>query len=158
MPSLSSIPIMAEFEMQISTLKGKMDVPSQFMAFCRRCQNENPVVVEQALKELVPQLLRHEAFIHRSVLNEQPDTVVAQLTRSLLDCCVKFNPGSDTIITLSAKCLGLIGCMDPNRIENVKEKKDILVLSNFDSADETFDFILFFLQHVLVEAFLAASN
>src|SRR5436190_17704652 len=51
MPSLSSIPIMAEFEMQISTLKGKMDVPSQFMAFCRRCQNENPVVVEQALKE-----------------------------------------------------------------------------------------------------------
>jgi serine/threonine-protein kinase ATR len=48
--------------------------------------------------------------------------------------------------------------MDPNLVENVKEKKDILVLSNFDSADETFEFILFFLQHVLVEAFLAASN
>jgi serine/threonine-protein kinase ATR len=31
-------------------------------------------------------------------------------------------------------------------------------LSNFDRAEETLDFILFFLQHVLVEAFLSASN
>ncbi|THC97258.1 hypothetical protein EYZ11_003260 [Aspergillus tanneri] len=41
---------------------------------------------------------------------------------------------------------------------SVKEKKDILVLSNFENMEETFDFILFFLQHVLVETFLSASN
>jgi len=75
-----------------------------------------------------------------------------------LDCCVKFNTSSDSITLLSARCLGLIGCLDPNRVETVKEKKDILVLSNFDRTEEIVEFVLFFLQHVLVDAFLSASN
>ncbi|PGG96942.1 serine/threonine-protein kinase ATR [Blastomyces parvus] len=158
MPSLSSIPAMADYEEEIQRLKERMDLQTRFKAFCRRCQNENQVVVEQALKELDQQLVNNEEFIHRAITNEQPDGIVALLTRSLLDCCSKFNPTSPTIMTLAARCLGHIGCLDPNRIESVKEKKDILVLSNFDSAEETLDFILFFLQHILVEAFLSVSN
>ena len=157
-PSLSSIPIMAKFEEQICELKEHMDSRAHFMAFIRRCQNENAAVVEQALRELVPYLTMNEDFIHTCVLNEQPDGVVALLTRSLLDCCVKFKNNSDVITVLSAKCLGLIGCLDPNRVETVREKKDILVLSNFARMEETYDFVLFFLHHVLVDAFLSASN
>ncbi|KAB8231016.1 protein kinase MEC1 [Aspergillus alliaceus] len=158
MPSLASIPVMSKFEAELRELRAKMDVRSQFLAFARRCQSENAAVVNQALTELVPYLLEHEEFLHRTVLSEQPDPVVAQLTRSLLDCCVKFNTSSDAITLLSTRCIGLIGCLDPNRVDSIKDKKDILVLSNFDSMEETFDFILFFLQHVLVEAFLSASN
>ncbi|EAS29766.2 UVSB PI-3 kinase [Coccidioides immitis RS] len=159
MPSLASIPEMANLSKKISDLKEGMDIRSQFETFCLRCQNENQVVVEQALEELVPQLRKHEEFIHRAAINEQPNQNIAgRLTRSLLDCCAKFNPTSENIMLLSAKCLGIIGCLDPSRIDLVKEKKDILVLSNFQRADETVDFALFFLQHVLVEAFLSASN
>ncbi|PYI12112.1 hypothetical protein BO78DRAFT_392787 [Aspergillus sclerotiicarbonarius CBS 121057] len=158
MPSLASIPVFSKHEDRLNNLKEKMDVRSHFLAFVRRCQSETATVVEQALRELVPYLSQNEEFIHRSVLSEIPDPVVAQLTRSLLDCCVKFNTSSDVITILSAECLGLIGCLDPNRVDTVKEKKDILVLSNFDSMEETFDFILFFLQYVLVETFLSASN
>lgn len=158
MPSLASIPVFANFEAGISSLKGQMDVRSHFQAFIRRCQSENATVVEQALTELVPYLSKHEGFLHGYVLSEQPDPVVAQLACSLLDCCVKFNLSSDTITLLSARCLGLIGCLDPNRVDTIKEKMDILVLSNFERMEETLDFVLFFLQHVLVEAFLSASN
>ncbi|KAE8148852.1 protein kinase [Aspergillus avenaceus] len=158
MPSLGSIPVMSVFDADIKAMKGKMDVRSHLSAFVRRCQSENATVVEQALTELVPYLSNHEEFLHRTVLSEQPDPVVAQLTRALLDCCVKFNASSDIVTLLSARCLGLIGCLDPNRVDPIKEKRDILVLSNFDSMDETFDFIIFFLQHVLVDAFLSASN
>ncbi|KAJ5681529.1 uncharacterized protein N7477_001469 [Penicillium maclennaniae] len=135
-----------------------MDVRSQFLALIRRCQSENATVVEQALDELLPFLSGNEEFLHVSVLSEQPDPVIAQLTRALLDCCVKFNTSSDSITLLSSRCLGLIGCLDPNRVETVKEKRDILVLSNFDRMEDTVEFVLFFLQHVLVEAFLSASN
>lgn len=159
LPSLASIPEMEQYEQKLCKLKDEMDLRTRFMSFCRRCQSENSAVVEQALKELSSDLLQYEEFIHQSVLNEQPEkSVVGQLTRSLLDCCVKYNPGSPSILSLVAECLGLIGCLDPNRIEFVKEKRDILVLSNFERADETLDFILFFLQNILVEAFLSASN
>ncbi|KAJ5180764.1 hypothetical protein N7492_003974 [Penicillium capsulatum] len=158
MPSLASIHEMAPFEAKINELRAEMDVRSQFMALIRRCQSENATVVEQALNELLPFLSANEEFLHVSALSEQPDPVIAQLTRALLDCCVKFNTNSDCITLLSAQCLGLVGCLDPNRVETIKEKKDILVLSNFDRMEETVEFVLFFLQHVLVEAFLSASN
>ncbi|KAJ6018089.1 hypothetical protein N7451_001468 [Penicillium sp. IBT 35674x] len=158
MPSLASIPEMAPFEAQINELRAEMDVRSRLLALIRRCQSENGTVVEQALAELLPFLSKNEEFLHVSALSEQPDPVIAQLTRALLDCCVKFNTSSDSITLLSARCLGLIGCLDPNRVETVKEKKDILVLSNFDRTEEIVEFVLFFLQHVLVDAFLSASN
>ncbi|KAL4902881.1 hypothetical protein BDW74DRAFT_169409 [Aspergillus multicolor] len=158
MPSLASIPVLSQFDAQINELKGTLDVRSHFMAFARRCMSENATVVEQALTELVLYLAEHEDFVHRSVLSEQPDPAVAHLVRSLLDCCLKFNTTSEPITLLSARCLGLVGCLDPNRVDTIKEKKAILVLSNFDKMEETFDFVLFFFQHVLVDAFLSASN
>ncbi|KAL4869315.1 hypothetical protein BDV12DRAFT_185211 [Aspergillus spectabilis] len=158
MPSLASIPILSKFEDKISEMKGTMDVRSHFMTFSRRCLSENSTVVEQALTELVSYLSENEEFVHRSVLNEQPDPAVTLLVRSLLDCCVKFNTTSESITLLLARCLGHIGCLDPNRVDSIKEKKEILVLSNFEKMEETFEFVLFFLQHVLVDAFLSASN
>ncbi|EEP77729.1 hypothetical protein UREG_02578 [Uncinocarpus reesii 1704] len=159
MPSLTSIPEMDGFSKKILELKSGMDVRSQFETFCLRCQSENQVVVEQALQELVPHLQKHQEFVHRAAINEQPNQNIAgQLTRALLDCCAKFNPASQSIMSLAAEGLGIIGCLDPSRIDLVKEKKDILVLSNFERMDETTDFVLFFLQHILVEAFLSASN
>jgi serine/threonine-protein kinase ATR len=158
MPSLASIPVLAKFEDKINEMKETMDVRSHFLAFSRRCLSENTTVVEQALTELVSYLSRHEEFVHRSVLSEQPDPAVAHLVRSLLDCTVKFNTTSESITLLTARCLGHVGCLDPNRVDSVKEKKEILVLSNFEKMEETFEFVLFFLQNVLVDAFLSASN
>ncbi|KAL5332264.1 hypothetical protein BJX70DRAFT_393110 [Aspergillus crustosus] len=158
MPSLASIPIFSRFDDKISKMKGTMDVRSHFMAFYKRCLSENSTVIEQALTELVIYLSENEEFIHRSVLNEQPDPAVTLLVRSLLDCCVKFNTTSESITLLLARCLGHIGCLDPNRVDFIKDKKEILVLSNFEKMEETFEFVLFFLQHVLVDAFLSASN
>ncbi|KAJ0422527.1 hypothetical protein BJY00DRAFT_69114 [Aspergillus carlsbadensis] len=158
MPSLASIAVLAKFEDKINEMKETMDVRSHFLAFSRRCLSENTTVVEQALTELVSYLSGHEEFVHRSVLSEQPDPVVPHLVRSLLDCAVKFNTISESIALLAARCLGHIGCLDPNRVDSVKEKKEILVLSNFEKMEETFEFVLFFLQNVLVDAFLSASN
>ena len=76
-PSLASIPAMAEFENWLVELKGQMDARNQFFAFVRRCQSESATVVQQALTELESYLSKHEDFLHSSVLSEQPDPVVA---------------------------------------------------------------------------------
>lgn len=158
LPSLLSIPEMSRFESQITNIKGSMDISERLIAFSVRCQSESLTVVEQTLQELVPFLDDKNELLHRTLFNHQSNSGVAQLTRSLLDCCVKFQSDSDEIAMLSARALGLIGCLDPNRVEITREKKDILVLSNFARAEETFDFTMFFLQYVLVDAFLSASN
>ena len=157
-PSLASIPLMSKFEEELGKVKAQMDVKHQFQAFSERCQNENVTVVVRALIELEHYLKKHQRFLHEASMHEQPDPVVAQLIRSVLDACVLFNESHTDICVLCAKCIGLIGCLDPTRIEAVRDKKEILMLSNFGEAEETKDFVVFFCREVLVKAFLSATN
>lgn len=156
-PSLASIPLMTKFETELDALKRQMDERHGFLAFVKRLQNENVAVVEQALKELSDHLLQKQDFLYRSILREQPDSFVADLTRSLLDCCSRFSTSSHITVSC-ARCLGRIGCLDPNKVESTREKKTLVVLSNFAKADETVDFILHLLEHVVVKAFLSATS
>ena len=157
-PSLSSISLMVKFENELGNLRAQMDTRHQYLAFVQRCQNENATVVTRALIELETYLCNHQSFIHAAAMSEQPDLVAGQLTRSVLNACVRFSESSSAIANLCAKCLGLIGCLDPTRVEATRETKDRLVLSNFGEADETIDFILFLIQEVLVKAFLSGTD
>lgn len=158
LPSLASISLMAKFEGELGALKARMDVKHHFIAFSQRCQNENATVVLTALNELAEYLTEHQGFLHEAANSEQPDPVVSQLVRSILDTSVLFSSTHPEISVLCARCLGLIGCLDPTRIEAAREKREILVLSNFVRDDETNDFVIFFLREVLVKAFLSATN
>lgn len=158
LPSLAPIPLMAKFEGELDRLKASMDVKHRYQAFSQRCQNENATVVLRALKELAEYLVENQGFLHETANSEQPDPVVGQLARSILDTSVLFSNTHPEISVLCAKCIGLVGCLDPTRIEAIREKKEILVLSNFVRDDETNDFVIFFLREVLVKAFLAATN
>ena len=157
-PSLAEIPLLSKFEDELGKVKAQMDVKHQYEAFCRRCRNENATVVTRALVELEAYLEKNQGYIHEAAVREQPDPVVSQLTRSVLDCCVQFSESHPTIAVLGAKCLGLIGCLDPTRIEAATEKGDILLLSNFTKAEDTKDFIVFFIREVLVKVFLSTTN
>lgn len=158
LPSLATIPLMAKFEEDLSRLKAQMDVKHHFHAFSLRCRNENATVVLRALHELAGYLSEHQDFLHEAANSEQPDPVVAQLARAILDTSVQFSNTHSEISVLCARCMGLIGCLDPNRIEAIRENREILVLSNFVRDDETIDFVVFFLREVLVKAFLSATN
>jgi len=157
MPSLSSIPLMSKFEAEIGNLKRQMDERHQVMAFIDRLKNENIAVVEQALHELTDLLRVKQDLLHRSILREQPDTFVADLARALLDCCVQFNSNTE-VLRLSGQCLGSIGCLDSSKLETVRDRKSIVVLSNFGKGDEVVEFVFFFLENVLVKAFLSATT
>ena len=157
MPSLASIPLMAEFESELSDLKRQMDYKDQFLSFTTRLQNENLPVIERALMELADYLPQNQELLHQAILCEQPDPTLIELTRSLLDCAVKFNKEA-TVTRLCADCLGLIGCLDATRMESVREKKSLVVALNFGKVDEIVDLIIFFLEEVLVGAFLSATD
>lgn len=157
-PSLASIPLMSKFEDEISKLKHQMVTKHQLQALIQRTRHENLTVVERALVELEVFLERNQGFIHEIAVSEQPDPIIAELARTLLDTSVHVSESNDIVVVLCARCIGLLGCLDPARIEAPREKKEVLVLSNFRKLDETVDFVIFFLQEVLVKTFLSATN
>ncbi|KAL8671782.1 MAG: hypothetical protein Q9168_003729 [Polycauliona sp. 1 TL-2023] len=157
-PSLSSIPLMAKFDGEISNLKLQMAPKHQLQALIQRSNHENQTVVLRAVTELEFFLQEHQSFLHESSISEHPDVVISELVRTLLDISIRYSESDDTIVVLGARCLGLLGCLDPTRIEAPRENPELLVLSNFQDAEETVDFVIFFLQEVLVKAFLSATN
>lgn len=158
LPSLSPIQLMAKQESKLNAWKEKKARRDRFLDFAARCRNENGAVVEQALFELSVFLQQEQSFIHTIAMGEQPDVVVSELMRSLLDACVQFKDTGCSISRLSAECLGIIGAVDPSKVDAPRASKQLIVLHNFDHADESLDFVTFLLEHRLVKAFLAATD
>ncbi|KAH8816823.1 protein kinase-like protein rad3 [Xylogone sp. PMI_703] len=158
LPSLSQFTELVEIDAQLSKLRIPTDTREAFQVFARRINHENPGVVSQAMAELKVYLRTHQSFLQTSAISDQPDLIIGQLIRSILDSCIKFNETHHDIATLAAECVGLIGCLDSHRVESLREQREMVVVSNFHDPSETTDFVLFILQEVIVKAFLSTTD
>jgi len=158
LPSLSDIAMLSKTEGELVRLKAMVDPIKIFQSFGNRCKDQNAVVVRQALKELVPYLDANQKDLHQSLISQKPLPVLEALTRSLLDASIRFTEDHQDIATMCAQCLGIIGGLDPYRVESVREKKRVLMLSNFSKRDEDIDFVALLLEQVLVKVFLSTTN
>lgn len=157
-PSLGNIPLLSKFEGEINRFKAAIDPTVRFEAFGRRISDENFAIVNQALLELIPFLDTHQRIIHESAVSQQPHALIAKLSRALLDAIVRFKESHSKILLLSGECLGIIGCIDPNRVDSTRERRDIMMLSNFEKADEVISFVAYLLETVIAKAFHSAST
>jgi len=158
LPSLKGIELLQKFDSEIERLKIAVDPLYRMDAFIRRCQDENADVVYQSLKELVRFLDKNQRLVHDSATSQQPNLVISQLYRALLEVSIKFKEGHTDILDLCGQCLGILGSIDPNKIESIREKKEVLMLSSFDRAAEVIDFVALMLETVLVPAFHSATS
>jgi len=158
LPSLQPIPLMSKFEAALVKFRNDQAVGNRVRVFAVRVRNENRSIVLQALRELVPFLEQEQAWLHDTVTSEQPHAALSELLRALLDTCAHVNNEETDILELCTTSLGAIGCVDPVRIETLREKQDIVVVSNFEAANEAVQFVSFMLDTVLVKAFHSAPN
>ena len=158
LPSLGHIPELAALEKRLRKLRRPLDNRAAFGLFAKRLGHANSGVVLQALTELAAYLRRHQGFLQTSAISEHPDPVVTDLARALLDCSAKYNGIRSDITTLCVECTGLVGCLDHNRLDTVREQHEFVLLHNFEDAMETTEFVLFLLEEVLVKSFLSATD
>ncbi|KAK4192472.1 protein kinase rad3 [Podospora australis] len=158
LPSLRHISELEGFRQKFEALQPRLTIEEKFSLFGRRLSHEYPGVVQQALTELVEYLDKHQGYILTSALSERPGTIVISLTRSVLDCSAKYNGWQPGITRLCAQALGLIGCLDSNRLETTREPKQFVLAYNFDHALETTAFVAFTLENVIVKAFMSTTD
>lgn len=159
LPSLGHITELADVEAELNAARPVLDSRTAFALFAERTSHENSGVVLLALTELEVYLRQSGGFLQTSAISQQPDPVVPMLIRALLDCAAKYSAMHQLeIASLCTQCIGLVGCLDSNRVEAPREQQSMVILSNFESADETTDFVLFILGQILVKAFLSTTD
>jgi serine/threonine-protein kinase ATR len=158
LPSLPQSDQLEKYNQSLTGMRPELAIEAALRIFAERIGHENSGVVHQALNELVPYLKHNQRALHVSAVSQRPDTVIATLLRALLDCASRHNGVQFDIPQLCAQSMGLIGCLDFNQIEVVREQRYLVVADNFESAGEVSDFILFLLEEVLVPSFLSATD
>lgn len=149
---------LADIESRLLQLRPVQATDQALAVFAERIAHENSGVVHQALTELVPYLKDNQSGLCAPAASQQPDSAIARILRALLDCACKYNGVQTSITRLCVESVGLVGCLDSNQIEAVREQRSIVVLNNFEDLKETTDFVLFLLQEVLVPSFLSVTD
>ncbi|KAI1176429.1 phosphatidylinositol 3 [Nemania sp. FL0916] len=158
LPSFSHINGLSDIEAKLSKLRSPLDNHTAFFLFAERIYHETSGVVLHALRELAEYLQRHQGYLQASAISEQPDSIVSNLIRALLDCAARYNGFQSEISDLCTQCIGLVGCLDPNRLEAVRKKSQIIVTSNFEDSDQVTEFVFFILEKVLVLSFVSTTD
>lgn len=157
-PSMASVPDLQNLEALVAPFRKPLETSDAFSVFADRISHEYSGVAMLALEELVDYLKSHQGYLQTSAISENPDPVLATLLRSLLDCASRHNGLDLDVARLCTECIGLIGCIDSNRVEATREQKSIVVLDNFEHGDDRRNFGFFVLSEVLVKAFLTATD
>lgn len=161
-PSLENIPSLSTPTELMRLWRRGLTPEERLHQLVVRCSHENVIVVEYALMELRDCIKEYQDFIHHSAGNQKPDPVIAEIIRCLLDVIVTFKEPNLTarprIERLCAECLGLIGAVNPNDVEAGRVKEDMLILHDFTIEGECAEFVLFFLEKLVVKQLLSATD
>jgi serine/threonine-protein kinase ATR len=157
-PSLGENELFAKTNKSVEAVKKKISVENMLQAYALRCKDDSVIVVRQALQELIPYLNQHQIEIHESGNEQELMPAVSALYRSLLDTSMRYKEHDLDVIDSCAQNLGILGCMDPNRLESLRKNQQMLVLSNFANPAEVIDFIAYMVENVLVQAFKSAPT
>ncbi|KAI1307448.1 phosphatidylinositol 3 [Xylaria venustula] len=158
LPSFSHIKDLSDVEAKLSKLRSPVDNHTAFFLLTERIYHETSGVVLLALRELSEYLQRHQGYLQASAISEQPDSIISSLVRALLDCISRHNGLHIEITDLCTQCIGLIGCLDPNRVEAVREESQIIVTSDFEESLQVTEFVFFLLEKVLVLSFVSTTD
>ncbi|WBW72420.1 ATR checkpoint kinase Rad3 [Schizosaccharomyces osmophilus] len=121
-------------------------------------RNEHESVCYLGLQKLDIFLENKQEELHEVLYSDASDSILDQLLRCLLDCCIKFAHSNDEIAKLCTRNIAKLGAVDPSRLEARSNIQQTVVLDNFEDGEESLRFILDFIQSQLIPAFLVTTD
>ena len=130
----------------------------RFRNILDRSSNENTSICIESLRELQAFLTEERAYIEALTSGDSFSPLIGQCVRTLMHVATRSDAQQSDIRDISFRCFGLIGAVDPDRIEHAVEEPVKIVLSNFEDQEEAMDFSLHLIRDLLVPAFRAATD
>ncbi|KAJ1032614.1 hypothetical protein NDA16_000637 [Ustilago loliicola] len=130
----------------------------RFRNILDRSAHENTSICNESLRELQAFLSEERAYIEALTSGDSFSPLIGKCIRTLMHVAARSDGQHTDIRDLCFRCFGLIGAVDPDRIEHAVEEPLKIVLSNFEDKEEASDFSLHLIRDLLVPAFRAATD
>uniref|UniRef100_V5E7L0 non-specific serine/threonine protein kinase n=2 Tax=Kalmanozyma brasiliensis (strain GHG001) TaxID=1365824 RepID=V5E7L0_KALBG len=130
----------------------------RFRNILDRSSHENTSICNESLRELQTFLTEERVYIEALTSGDSFSPLVGQCIRTLMHVAARSDVQDTDIRDLCFRCFGLIGAVDPDRIEHAVEEPVKIVLDNFENQEEAIDFSIHLIRDLLVPAFRAATD
>ncbi|KAI9146005.1 hypothetical protein BKA69DRAFT_1024549 [Paraphysoderma sedebokerense] len=155
-PLLPEILHFAKFNQRLKEEKENLTLVQRIQILIKGISNDNELVAECSLNELLPVI--SDRRIYALIMTENVDENVQNLVKTLLLTLRKFNGQNLNIQRLCCRCLGVIGAIDPSRLDIAVKEDSVIVLDNFVDINESREFVCKLIEKQLVRAFRSSTN
>ncbi|QRV72397.1 phosphatidylinositol 3- and 4-kinase [Ceratobasidium sp. AG-Ba] len=153
--SLGHIPELRVFYKAIKKLRVNIDPLENLLV---RASNENMTVATQSLAELRAHISDQRSTIEEYMNGDVFNPLLTQAMRVLFNAACREGEGCEELRTIAYECIGIIGALDPDRLELQANNQGPMIMQNFEDEDETLGFIVSLISDVLVSAFKSTTD
>ncbi|PCH40938.1 hypothetical protein WOLCODRAFT_69995 [Wolfiporia cocos MD-104 SS10] len=156
---LEAIPELSTTHQALRAMRETWEPRDKLRKILDRLNSESTTVSVQSLKELRSfMLFKEEEDIRSLTSGDMFDPLIGRMIMSLFSAASRDGEGTETLRMLALDCIGILGAVDPDRLEIGTAASRMVVSSNFQDEDESVLFALHLIKDVLVDAYRSTSD
>ncbi|KAI0080860.1 hypothetical protein K474DRAFT_1682349 [Panus rudis PR-1116 ss-1] len=155
---MQGIPELADIQNHLLGLRRSWTSKQMLVVLLDRATSQSVTVATCALAELKSFILQHEKFIHSLSSGDAFDKVAGRLVSTLFAAAGRVGEGSEELSNLAFECIGILGAIDPDRLEMATNDSRMVVMSNFTEEEESMNFALHLLQDILYDTYRTTND
>ncbi|KAG8747053.1 serine/threonine-protein kinase M1 [Ceratobasidium sp. 414] len=153
--SLAHIPELKAFNKTMKKLRADIDPLENLLV---RSSNENMTVATQSLAELRVYISDQRSTIEEYMDGDAFNPLLTRAMKVLFDAACREGEGSEELRSIAYECIGIIGALDPDRLDLQANNRGLMVMHNFEDEDEALWFTINLISEVLVGAFKSTTD
>lgn len=118
-----------------------------------RCQHNNSVLSARSLVELKRLMLDRNADLTKLAKGDAFDPAISVVYQVLLTASGRDGDQYQSVRDAAYECIGVLGALDPDRMQVSTPRASVVLKNNFADHDETVDFVLHVIETILVDAY-----
>ena len=155
---LESIPELHEVEARLSQSRQRQTPEQKLQALLSKVSSENINVATRAMDELRTFLMQDREFFVRSLTSGDVFHHVISNLCSVLLAASSRDGDSDQLRMLAFDCFGVLGAVDPYRIDTDAPADKYTGVLNFEDESDTLTFVIHLICDVLVGDYRSTSD
>ncbi|KAF8076761.1 hypothetical protein FPV67DRAFT_1472577 [Lyophyllum atratum] len=155
---LSTIPELRHLHHHLMQLRATWTPKDHLQRTLDRCTSDNLAVAVLSIGELKAYLVKENHLIRQLASGDIFDPMIGQVMTTLLAASCRDGDGTESLRLLAFECIGILGALDPDRLEVNVRDPSMVVLSNFTDEEEAISFSMHLIRDLLVGVFRATSD
>lgn len=155
---LGAIPQLTEINAHLKAQRPSVSLVKKVEELLERASNNNITVALQALSELKNLMLISADNMNALAFGDVFNPLVSRILSTLLGAAHRVEDNAEPLHDLAFDCIGILGAVDPDRLDLGSRDTKLIMLSNFVDEEESASFALHLVTNILFGAFQSTSD